>query len=132
MECALPAQAAGPSTLLWRAEPFSAQRKSKLFECRSYGFLLFCILSIFAPAMGFLCLLCRRLRCDILLVAILSWPILSWPILSSFILSCCTSVPVGDEPLARAGTMLVQANKTEPTMAARSFLFSISGFSLGV
>src|SRR5258706_16272401 len=35
MECALPAQAAGSSALLWRAEPFSAQRKSKLFECRS-------------------------------------------------------------------------------------------------
>src|SRR6266404_7751365 len=117
-----------PSTLLRRAEPFfSAQRNRSSPSGCTYWFLLFCILSIFAPDMGFLCLLCRRLRCDILLLAILSWPILS-----SFILSCCTSVPVGDEALARAGAMAVQANKMEPTMAARNFIFSISGFSLGV
>src|SRR6266853_3159014 len=135
MECALSA----PARCMQTQHTPSARRtlffgapKSKLSERLCYGFLLFCILSIFAPAMGFLCLLCRRLRCDILLLAILSWPILSWPILSSFILSCCTSVSVGDEPLARAGAMAVQANKMEPTMAARNFLFSISGFSLGL
>src|SRR5258705_13627165 len=59
-----------PSTLLRRAEPFfSAQRNRSAPSGCTYCFLLLCILSIFAPAMGFLCLLCRRLRCDILLLA---------------------------------------------------------------
>ena len=61
-----------PAHSFGASNPFFGATKSKLSERLCYGFLLSCILSIFAPAMGFLCLLCRRLRCDILLVAILS------------------------------------------------------------
>jgi len=66
----------------------------------------------------------------LLLVAILSGHLVpDHLVLAHLILAIChpsfypaALSAVGDEPLARAGTMLVQANKTELTMAARSFL----------
>src|SRR5258705_219637 len=119
MECALPAQSAGPCTLLWRAEPFSA---TKIETLRMPLLLLLVALHFvhFCPGHG-------------LLVSSMSPSAMPHFVAGHLVLANLVLLhlsAVQRQTVGIAGTTAVKANKMEPTRAARSFLFSIFRFLL--